>query len=213
MKGGKAAPKDVKSTKGTITKGKGKSTAGNHGFVFYASDSFHYSNHRLLRGLRGVIVDIEDSPVEEMLALLDRIGDNEMTNHGFDEEDEEDGECIGYKKAVLLDFMINFGEETVGLEVVTAVSTVPYYRQVEEEKKFPDKYFGMVVRYKKLVFHCYHECLREYRGLMQEGGCFLTYATVRDMVALLDAHKGDKRPAFPRKSGDWGTTVPFHDSF
>lgn len=219
MKGASSpAPKSVKSAKGTITKGKGngkgkrkseekskgKGDKEEHGFVLYNDGVFYHSDHHLLWGLTGVMIGarcLKDDIMEKMVALLDDINDEGLW-HGcrdsYDEEDSDEESDKKYKKAVLIDFMIEFGQYGKEGAKVTGFSSLPDLDgddDVEDDdEESPDKLFGMVVCHGEKVFHCNHEYLRNYKGVQLNNGRSLTYSTVGQMVDKLDDSQVDSDP-------------------
>lgn len=142
MKGGKAAPKSVKKSGATVSKGKGKgkpnSSEDDFHFLLHevCSDGkvvVHHSNHDLLRECEGSVNDSIDRDVlERLVAALDEEDD--------DKDLKKRDECEGcgvfmYRTAVLLDFMTVFGTKV-------QVSTVVHHSDVEDK---PFKVWGETV--------------------------------------------------------------------
>ena len=215
--------KIAKSARGTFSKTKGASSSEEEefGFVLYRSsllrfelrctDEIIYSDHDLLReccgegAMIGVTVGgnclLNDDTVDKMVALMS------TEEGGRDEEDRtsvDPARQLAYKEAVLLDFMVEFGEN-LGDEVTWSsgekpVTSVSFYLEGETNRspKSTSLSPGFVVFYDTHAFHCGHELLRGYKGVMvdhapYEGG-FLTYNTVKRMAAELERVNAENDP-------------------
>lgn len=130
MKGGKAAPKSVKKSGATVSKGKSKSTEGEGAkssedvvpFVLFDSCSgiVRYCDHSLLRRLQGRCeVDdfLTNDDVESMVAAIAE----EDSDKDEKRRDAFGPKTVPYKGALLLDFMMVFG--TVATAAFVSVGT------------------------------------------------------------------------------------------